>query len=106
MAIDVYEQEANLFFQDLSSTVISDDVIQRLVSFPNVMLTGHQAFFTHEALRTILNTTLASVADFAAGRPLVTEISLAHIAARHIGASDTTTDAPANPFACGSGRQG
>jgi len=74
MAIDVYEHEAGLFFKDLSSTVIPDDVIQRLVSFPNVIVTGHQAFFTREALGTILGTTLASISDFAAGRPLVNEI--------------------------------
>ncbi|MBV8092695.1 MAG: 2-hydroxyacid dehydrogenase [Acetobacteraceae bacterium] len=74
MALDVYEQEASLFFKDLSSTVIPDDVIQRLVSFPNVILTGHQAFFTREALTTILQTTLASISDFAAGRPLANEI--------------------------------
>ena len=74
IAIDVYEQEAGLFFKDLSSTVIPDDVIQRLISFPNVIVTGHQAFFTREALGTILATTLASISDFAAGRPLVNEI--------------------------------
>ena len=76
MAIDVYEEEASLFFKDLSSTVITDDVIQRLVSFPNVIVTGHQAFFTREALGTILATTLASVSDFAAGRPLANEIRM------------------------------
>ena len=76
MAIDVYEQEANLFFKDLSSTVIPDDVIQRLVSFPNVILTGHQAFFTREALGTILETTLASISELAAGRPLTNEIRM------------------------------
>jgi D-lactate dehydrogenase len=76
MAIDVYEQEADLFFRDLSSTVIPDDVIQRLISFPNVIVTGHQAFFTREALGTILETTLASVSDFAAGRPLANEITM------------------------------
>jgi len=74
LAIDVYEQEAGLFFRDLSSTVIVDDVIQRLVSFPNVIVTGHQAFFTREALGTILDTTLTSIAAFAAGRPLANEI--------------------------------
>jgi len=71
----VYEQEAGLFFRDLSSTVISDDVIQRLVSFPNVIVTGHQAFFTREALRTILDTTLRSISDFAAGRSLANEVA-------------------------------
>jgi D-lactate dehydrogenase len=76
MAIDVYEEEASLFFKDLSSTVITDDVIQRLVSFPNVIVTGHQAFFTREALGTILATTLASISDFAAGRPLANEIRM------------------------------
>ena len=63
-----------LFFRDLSSTVIVDDVIQRLVAFPNVILTGHQAFFTREALGTILDTTLTSISAFATGRPLANEI--------------------------------
>jgi D-lactate dehydrogenase len=76
IAIDVYEQEANLFFKDLSSTIIADDVIQRLVSFPNVILTGHQAFFTREALATILETTLSSFSDFGERRPLKNEIAL------------------------------
>lgn len=70
LAIDVYEQEASLFFQDLSSTVITDDVIQRLVSFPNVILTGHQAFFTVEAIGQIMATTIESLTAFEQGQPL------------------------------------
>jgi D-lactate dehydrogenase len=76
LAIDVYEQEADLFFQDLSSEIITDDVIQRLVSFPNVIVTGHQAFFTREAVGTIIATTLESIADFEAGEPLRNQVVL------------------------------
>ena len=74
LALDVYEQEAGLFFRDLSSTVITDDVLQRLVSLPNVIVTGHQAFFTREAITTISETTLHSVTEFATGQPLSNEI--------------------------------
>lgn len=77
LAIDVYEQEEGLFFRDLSSSIIPDDVIQRLMAFPNVIVTGHQAFFTREAINTILETTLANVSDFAAGRSLVNEVRYA-----------------------------
>lgn len=70
LAIDVYEQEASLFFQDLSSTIITDDVIQRLVSFPNVIVTGHQAFFTVEAIGQIMRTTIESISDFERGQLL------------------------------------
>ena len=76
LAIDVYEQEADLFFQDLSSEIIADDVIQRLVSFPNAIVTGHQAFFTREAVGTIVATTLESIADFEARRPLRNRVTL------------------------------
>jgi len=61
LGIDVYEQEEHLFFRDLSSTVIQDDEIQRLMSFPNVLITAHQAFFTDEALSQIATTTLNNV---------------------------------------------
>ena len=74
LAIDVYEQEASLFFQDLSSTIITDDVIQRLVSFPNVIVTGHQAFFTVEAIGQIMRTTIDSISAFEAGEELVNRI--------------------------------
>jgi D-lactate dehydrogenase len=74
VAIDVYEQEANLFFRDLSSVVIADDLIQRLVSFPNVIVTGHQAFLTREALTTICETTLQSATAFEQGQTLENEI--------------------------------
>lgn len=64
LGLDVYEEEENLFFRDLSSTVIHDDVFARLLTFPNVVITGHQAFFTHEALTEIANTTIANISAF------------------------------------------
>lgn len=76
LAIDVYEQEASLFFQDLSSTIITDDVIQRLVSFPNVIVTGHQAFFTVEAIGQIMATTIGSITAFERGEPLLNRVPL------------------------------
>ncbi|WP_332878018.1 2-hydroxyacid dehydrogenase [Massilia sp. S19_KUP03_FR1] len=76
LALDVYEQEASLFFQDLSSTIITDDVIQRLVSFPNVIVTGHQAFFTEEAIGQIMATTIESISAFEDGAPLSNRVPL------------------------------
>lgn len=72
---DVYEEEENLFFEDLSGTVIQDDTFQLLQSFPNVVITAHQAFFTQEALSNIADTTLSNVAEVEAGKPCVNEIS-------------------------------
>jgi D-lactate dehydrogenase len=63
LAIDVYEQEEHLFFKDLSGTIIQDDIIQRLTSFPNVIVTAHQAFFTEEALTQISAVTMKSIND-------------------------------------------
>jgi D-lactate dehydrogenase len=74
LGLDVYEGEAGLFFRDLSSTVITDDVFERLLSFSNVIVTGHQAFFTREAMTTICQTTIASVNEFAAGKTLSNEV--------------------------------
>ncbi|QSN65117.1 2-hydroxyacid dehydrogenase [Caballeronia sp. M1242] len=74
LAIDVYEQEADLFFRDLSNEIIPDDIIQRLISFPNVIVTGHQAYLTREALTTICETTIASITAFEHNDPLVNEV--------------------------------
>ncbi|EMJ4931691.1 2-hydroxyacid dehydrogenase [Pseudomonas aeruginosa] len=70
LGLDVYEQEGDLFYEDLSSSVVTDDVFQRLLTFPNVVVTAHQAFFTREALAAIADTTLANIAAFGAGRPI------------------------------------
>ena len=70
LGLDVYEEEADLFFRDLSGEVLQDDVFARLLTFPNVLITGHQAFFTAQALTAIAETTLANADAFAAnGRP-------------------------------------
>jgi len=63
LGIDVYEQEEHIFFRDLSAIVIEDDIIQRLMSFPNVLVTAHQAFFTNEALTQITLTTLRNIEE-------------------------------------------
>jgi D-lactate dehydrogenase len=67
LGIDVYEQEEKLFFYNLSEEIIQDDEILRLMSFPNVMVTAHQAFFTDEALLEIAKTTLNNIARFEQG---------------------------------------
>jgi D-lactate dehydrogenase len=68
LGLDVYEQEEKLFFNDLSENIIQDDEILRLLSFPNVLITSHQGFFTEEALTQIAQITLANVDDFEAGK--------------------------------------
>lgn len=68
LGIDVYEEESALFFEDLSDTFIQDDVFARLQTFPNVTITGHQAFFTKEALQKISEITKSNIVNFAAGR--------------------------------------
>jgi D-lactate dehydrogenase len=71
LGLDVYEEEGDLFFENLSGQVLQDDVFARLLTFPNVVITGHQAFFTAEAVRTIAETTIANADAFAAtGTPL------------------------------------
>ena len=61
LGLDVYEQEEHLFFEDLSDKIITDDVFERLLTFPNVLITGHQAFFTKEAMQNIAHTTLNNI---------------------------------------------
>lgn len=71
LGLDVYEEEADLFFRDLSAEVLHDDVFARLLTFPNVVVTGHQAFFTEDALAAIAETTLANLDAFTRdGKPL------------------------------------
>ncbi|MEH2252230.1 2-hydroxyacid dehydrogenase [Nostoc sp.] len=74
LGVDVYEQESELFFEDLSGEIIQDDIFQRLTTFPNVLITGHQAFFTAEALYNIAETTFANITDVEQGRPCANEI--------------------------------
>ena len=77
IGLDVYEQEGDLFFADLSGKIVDDDIFQRLLTFPNVVITGHQAFFTREALNAIAETTLANIDDIAAGRRCDNEVTCA-----------------------------
>jgi D-lactate dehydrogenase len=74
LALDVYEEETPLFFEDRSTEVLSDDLFARLLTFPNVLLTAHQAFFTGPALRAIAETTLANLSELAAGRESVNAV--------------------------------
>ncbi len=66
LAIDVYEEEGDLFFEDLSNRVVKDDVFARLLTFPNVLVTGHQAFLTERALQNIAEATLNNFTQLAA----------------------------------------
>ncbi|MEM6345256.1 MAG: 2-hydroxyacid dehydrogenase [Bacteroidota bacterium] len=74
LGIDVYEQEEHLFFRDLSETIIQDDLIARLMSFPNVLVTAHQAFFTQEALTEIAQISLSNLSAWQQGAPLANEV--------------------------------
>lgn len=72
--LDVYEEEEGVFFRNLSDQVLHDDVLARLLTFPNVLITSHQGFLTREALANIADTTLSNVRAFAEGLPLVNEV--------------------------------
>lgn len=71
VALDVYEEEEGIFFEDLSGQVLQDDELARLLTFPNVLITSHQAFLTREALGDIARTTVANLAALAAGQPFM-----------------------------------
>ena len=75
LGIDVYEQEQGLFFHDYSDTILQDDMIARLMTFPNVIITSHQAFLTHTALHNIAETTLHNVSCWATGAASPHEIN-------------------------------
>ena len=72
--LDVYEEESEYFFEDFSMAIVDDDVLARLISFPNVLLTSHQGYFTKEALTNIAETTLHNIQDYFDGKPLINEI--------------------------------
>jgi D-lactate dehydrogenase len=76
LGLDVYEEEADLFFDDLSDRVLRDDVFTRLLTFPNVVITGHQAFFTVEALQSIAETTIGNLTAAQRGDPLPNRVTL------------------------------
>lgn len=64
LGLDVYEEEADIFYEDLSASIIPDDVFSRLLTFPNVLITGHQAFFTRNALQNIAATTIENLSEW------------------------------------------
>jgi D-lactate dehydrogenase len=74
--LDVYEEEENVFSEDLSASVLQDDVLARLMTFPNVLITAHQAFLTREALHNIVGTTLQSLTDFERTGALPNEVRM------------------------------
>ena len=75
LALDVYEEESDVFFRNLSDTVLQDDVLARLLTFPNVIVTGHQGFFTRDALQAIADTTLKNITEFAQNGESENELS-------------------------------
>ena len=76
VALDVYEEEEGVFFEDLSGQILQDDELARLLTFPNVLITAHQAFLTHEALAEIARVTATNLAAFATGQPFIAGTTL------------------------------
>lgn len=79
LALDVYEEEADFFFEDCSDRILHDDVFARLLTFPNVIITGHQAFFTHEAMTAIAQTTIQNLSTVEQGRICPNRVSAERI---------------------------
>lgn len=80
--LDVYEEEEGVFFEDLSDQVLQDDVLARLLTFSNVLVTSHQGFFTREALTAIAATTMANITAFERGEPLANQVRAESVRAR------------------------
>ena len=74
--LDVYEEESQYFFEDLSDQVLTDDILARLLTFNNVIITSHQGFFTREAMHNIAETTMQNIDDFVKGKELVNEVKV------------------------------
>lgn len=72
--LDVYEEESEYFFEDLSNRILTDDILARLLTFNNVIITSHQGFFTKEAMHNIAQTTMQNIKDFVDGKELVNEV--------------------------------
>lgn len=75
LGLDVYEEEEGIFFRDLSGRVLQDDVFSRLLTFPNVIITGHQGFFAEEAMRNIAETTIGNITAFETGKGVLHEVT-------------------------------
>lgn len=80
VGLDVYEEEGDLFFENLSDQMIQDDVFARLLTFPNVLITGHQAFFTREAMTAIAETTIGNISSFERTGAALHEVSVERLA--------------------------
>ena len=76
LSLDIYGEEQEIFFEDRSGLIIPDDVFARLLTFPNVIITGHQAFFTREALENIASTTIDNITKFEDGQTLKNQLLL------------------------------
>jgi D-lactate dehydrogenase len=74
--LDVYEEESQYFFEDISDHIMTDDILARLLTFNNVIITSHQGFFTREALFNIAETTMQNIAEFIEGKKLTNEVSV------------------------------